>query len=81
MKTKPEQSLSDFLRSRSAKSKVPARSLQFQQAADVVDAYSRQTEDLQNLCSEFGCLVGEHRLNWLRSRLERLRHLDPPSER
>jgi len=44
-------------------------------ARDVNDAYSELIEDLQNLCSEFGCLGGEHRINWLRTQLTFLRDM------
>lgn len=39
-------------------------------------AYNELIEQLQGICSEFGCLGGEHRINWLRSRLLRLRELE-----
>ena len=37
------------------------------------EAYNALLEDLNDLCSEFGCLGGEHRLNWLRSQLKQSR--------
>lgn len=43
------------------------------------EAYNSLLEDMNDLCSEFGCLGGENRLNWLRSRLERLRDLETNS--
>lgn len=45
-------------------------------ARDVRASYNEMLESLNELCSEFGCLGGEHRINWLRSRLERLRDLE-----
>ena len=45
-------------------------------ARDVRNSYNELVEGLQDICSEFGCLGGEHRLNWLRSRLARLRELE-----
>lgn len=46
------------------------------QARKTVDAYNDMIEQLQTLCDDFGCLGGEHRINWLRGRLERLRDLE-----
>jgi hypothetical protein len=45
-------------------------------ATEVRESYNAMLEELNKLCSDFGCLGGEHRLNWLRAQLERLRHLE-----
>ncbi len=42
----------------------------------VREAYSAMIEDIQNLCTEFGCLGGEHHINWIRSKLQRLSELE-----
>lgn len=52
------------------------RAARLAQAADIVECYNTTIEELQQLCSDFGCLGGQHRIKWLRSRLERLRELE-----
>lgn len=46
------------------------------QARKAVVAYNDLIEQLQGLCDDFGCLGGENRINWLRSRLEQIRNLE-----
>ena len=72
--------LAEYLRAESARWTDPPhlqerrptrreRAERLHHAAEVVDAYNAVIEDLQQLCDEFGCMGGEHRINWLREQL------------